>query len=56
MTSYGILQIASSESTYVRAKIIEYINALENKLKEQQLQLNKKEIHLHIQTVLAHLW
>ena len=43
MNRDGILQIASSESTYVRAKIIEYINALENKLKEQQLQLNKKQ-------------
>lgn len=43
MNRDGILQIASSESVYVRAKIIEYINALENKLKEQQLELNKKQ-------------
>lgn len=43
MNRDGILQIASSESIYVRAKIIEYINALENKLKEQQLGLNKKQ-------------
>lgn len=35
MNRDGILQICASESVYVRAKIIEYINALENKLKEQ---------------------
>lgn len=39
MNRDGILQIASSESIYVRAKIIEYINALENKLKEQNVGL-----------------
>ena len=44
MNRDGILQIASSESTYVRAKIIEYINALEEKIsntltKKQELQL-----------------
>lgn len=43
MNRDGILQIASSESVYVRAKIIEYINALEDKLKELQLELNKKQ-------------
>lgn len=43
MNRDGILQMASSESIYVRAKIIEYINALENKLKEQKLELNKKQ-------------
>lgn len=43
MNRDGILQIASSESVYVRAKIIEYINALENKLKEQIPQLSKEE-------------
>lgn len=32
MNRNGILQIASSESVYVRAKIIEYIQALENKI------------------------
>lgn len=36
MNRDGILQIASSESVYVRAKIIEYINALENKLKQRE--------------------
>lgn len=39
MNRDGILQIASSESVYVRAKIIEYINALENKVVEQQFKL-----------------
>lgn len=36
MNRDGILQIAASESVYVRAKIIEYINALENKLKQRE--------------------
>ena len=40
MNRDGILQMASSESTYVRAKIIEYINALENKLEEQNKKAN----------------
>lgn len=35
MNRDGVLQMSASESVYVRAKIIEYINALENKLKEQ---------------------
>ena len=39
MNRDGILQIASSESVYVRAKIIEYINALETKIVEQQFKL-----------------
>ena len=39
MNRDGILQIAASESVYVRAKIIEYINALENKIVEQQFKL-----------------
>lgn len=43
MNRDGILQMASSESVYVRAKIIEYINALENKIKEQQVQLSRKQ-------------
>ena len=45
MNRDGILQIAASESVYVRAKIIEYINALENKLKEQD---QKKDLLLAI--------
>ena len=45
MNRDGILQMASSESVYVRAKIIEYINALENKLKEQD---QKKDLLLAI--------
>lgn len=45
MNRDGILQMASSESVYVRAKIIEYINALENKLKEQD---RKKDLLLAI--------
>lgn len=45
MNRDGILQIASSESVYVRAKIIEYINALESKLKEQD---QKKDLLLAI--------
>ena len=40
MNRDGILQIAASESVYVRAKIIEYINALESKLKEQDQKKN----------------
>lgn len=36
MNRDGILQIAASESVYVRVKIIEYINALENKLKQRE--------------------
>ena len=36
MNRDGILQIASSESVYVRVKIMEYINALENKLKQRE--------------------
>lgn len=39
MNRDAILQIAASESVYVRAKIIEYINALENKIVEQQFKL-----------------
>ena len=39
MNRDGILQIAASESVYVRAKIIEYINALETKIVEQQFKL-----------------
>lgn len=35
MNRDAILQMAASESVYVRAKVIEYINALENKLKEK---------------------
>ena len=42
MNRDGILQMASSESVYVRAKIIEYINALEKKVKEQQMQLSRE--------------
>lgn len=38
MNRDGILQIAASESVYVRAKIIEYINALENKVVELEEQ------------------
>ena len=38
MNRDGVLQMASSESVYVRAKIIEYINALENKLREVNIQ------------------
>lgn len=45
MNRDGVLQIASSESVYVRAKIIEYINALENKIKEQD---RKKDLLLAI--------
>ena len=45
MNRDGILQMAASESIYVRAKIIEYINALENKLKEQD---QKKDLLLAI--------
>ena len=45
MNRDGILQMAASESVYVRAKIIEYINALENKLKEQD---QKKDLLLAI--------
>ena len=45
MNRDGILQMASSESVYVRAKIMEYINALENKLKEQD---QKKDLLLAI--------
>lgn len=37
MNRNGILQMASSESIYVRAKIIEYIEFLERKLKEQDI-------------------
>ena len=36
MNRDGILQIAASQSVYVIAKIIEYINALENKLKQSE--------------------
>ena len=36
MNRDGILQMASSESVYVRVKIMEYINALENKLKQRE--------------------
>lgn len=43
MNRNAILQMASSESVYVRVKIIEYINALENKIKEQQVQLSRKQ-------------
>lgn len=43
MNRDGILQMASSESVYVRAKIIEYINALENKIKEQEIKLSKRD-------------
>ena len=39
MNRDGILQIAASESVYVRAKIMEYINALETKIVEQQFKL-----------------
>ena len=39
MNRDGILQIAASESVYVRAKIIEYMNALETKIVEQQFKL-----------------
>ena len=45
MNRDGILQMAASESVYVRAKIIEYINALESKLKEQD---QKKDLLLAI--------
>ena len=45
MNRDGILQMAASESVYVRAKIIEYINALENRLKEQD---QKKDLLLAI--------
>ena len=37
MNRDAILQMAASESVYVRAKIIEYINVLENKLKQQDI-------------------
>lgn len=40
MNRDGILQIASSESVYVRAKIIEYVNTLESKLSEQNRKSN----------------
>ena len=45
MNRDGILQMAASESVYVRAKIMEYINALESKLKEQD---QKKDLLLAI--------
>ena len=45
MNRDGVLQMAASESTYVRAKLIEYINVLENKLKEQD---QKKDLLLAI--------
>ena len=45
MNRDGILQMASSESVYVRAKIIEYINVLESKLKKQD---QKKDLLLTI--------
>ena len=45
MNRDGVLQMSASESIYVRAKIIEYINALENKLKEQD---QKKDLLLAI--------
>lgn len=43
MNRDGILQMCASESVFVRAKIIEYINALENKLKELSTQRNERE-------------
>lgn len=43
MNRDGILQMCASESVFVRAKIIEYINALENKLNEISTQRNERD-------------
>ena len=37
MNRDGILQIASSESVYVRAKVLEYVNALEERIETLQI-------------------
>ena len=43
MNKAGIMQMLNRESAYVRYKTQLYIEALENKLKEQQVQLSRKQ-------------